>query len=111
MKAHVWTDKRVIVPSLATTDVKAADITQLPKHLRGQQPEVFGDQTYWCEFHRRCAQVAGIRSLINRRGTRSRSLTAHQQSSTVYAPSGVLAVRGCRAGVDSEFTPSETDNG
>ncbi|NJO12891.1 MAG: IS5 family transposase [Gammaproteobacteria bacterium] len=79
MKAHVGTDKRGIVHSLVTTDAKAADITQLPKLLHGQEKEVFGDQAYWSEFHRQCAQVTGIRYRMNRRGNRSKPLTEHQK--------------------------------
>ena len=46
MKAHVGTDKRGIVHSLATTDAKAADITQMHKLLHGEESEEFGEQAY-----------------------------------------------------------------
>jgi IS5 family transposase len=79
MKAHVGTDKRGIVHSLATTDAKAADITQMHRLLHGQEREVFGDQAYWCEAHRQDAQARGIRYRINRRGSRTKPLTDHQR--------------------------------
>lgn len=79
MKAHVGTDKRGIVHSLATTDAKAADITQMHKLLHGEESEVFGDQAYWCEAHRQSAQARGIRYRVNRRGTAARPLTDYQR--------------------------------
>lgn len=78
MKAHVGTDKRGIVHSLATTDAAAADISQMHKLLHGQEREVFGDQAYWSEAHRQSAKARGIRYRVNRRGSRSRPLSDHQ---------------------------------
>jgi transposase, IS5 family len=80
MKAHIGTDKRGIVHSLSTTPAGAADITQLPKLLHGQEKELLGDQAYWSEFHRQCAQVRGIRYRVNRRGHRSKPLTERQRA-------------------------------
>jgi IS5 family transposase len=80
MKAHVGTDKHGIVHSLTTTAANAADISQLPQLLHGEEKEVLGDQAYWSEFHRQCAQAAGVRYRINRRGTQSRPLTEHQKA-------------------------------
>jgi transposase, IS5 family len=80
MKAHVGTDKRGIVHSLSTSAANVADITELPKLLHGQEKEVFGDQAYWSEFHRECAQASGIRYRINRRGTSAKPLSEHQRS-------------------------------
>jgi transposase, IS5 family len=79
MKAHIGCDRRGIVHSLATTDAAASDIGQLPKLLHGQETELFGDQAYWSEFHRRCAEVAKIRYRVNRRGTSIRPLTEYQK--------------------------------
>jgi IS5 family transposase len=79
MKAHVGTDKRGIVHSLTTTPANAADISQLPDLLHGQESELFGDQAYWSDFHRQCAKVSGIRYRVNRRGTSSKPLTEHQK--------------------------------
>jgi IS5 family transposase len=80
MKAHVGTDKHGIVHSLATTAANAADISQLPQLLHGAEKELLGDQAYWSEFHRQCAQAAGVRYRINRRGTQSRPLTEYQKA-------------------------------
>lgn len=79
MKAHVGTDKRGIVHSLSTTPANVADITELPKLLHGQERELFGDQAYWSEFHRQCAQAQGIRYRVNRRGTQAKPLTEYQR--------------------------------
>lgn len=79
MKAHVGTDKRGIVHSLATTDAAAADITQMHKLLHGEESEMFGNQAYWSGEHRKSATARGIRCGINRRGTRARPLTDHQR--------------------------------
>jgi IS5 family transposase len=79
MKAHVGTDKRGIVHSLATTDAAAADITQMHKLLHGEESEVFGDQAYWSEAHRQSAKARGIRYRINRRGSSAKPLSDHQR--------------------------------
>jgi IS5 family transposase len=79
MKAHVGTDRRGIVHSLATTDAAAADITQMHKLLHGEESEVFGDQAYWSAAHRQSAIARGIRYRVNRRGTSARPLTDHQR--------------------------------
>lgn len=80
MKAHVGTDKRGIVHSLVTTPANAADISQLPQLLHGEERELFGDQAYWSALHHQCAREAGIRYRVNRRGTRTQPLTAHQKA-------------------------------
>ena len=79
MKAHVGTDRRGIVHSLATTDAAAADIIQMHKLLHGEESEVFGDQAYWSETHRQSATARAIRYRINRRGTSAKPLTDHQR--------------------------------
>jgi IS5 family transposase len=79
MKAHVGTDKRGIVHSLATTDAAQADINQMHKLLHGEEREVLGDQAYWSEEHRQSAQARGIRYRVNRRGTSRKPLTDHQR--------------------------------
>jgi IS5 family transposase len=79
MKAHVGTDKRGTVHSLVTTAANAADISQLPQLLHGQETELLGDQAYWSEFHRQCAKEAGVRYRVNRRGNQSHPLTEWQK--------------------------------
>lgn len=69
MKAHVGTDRRGIVHSLSTTAANVHDSTQMSKLLHGAEREVFGDQAYWNESHRRAALAKGIRYRINRRPT------------------------------------------
>jgi IS5 family transposase len=49
MKLHIGADKRGIVHTVTATDAGAADITQMPALLHGQEREVFGDQAYWKE--------------------------------------------------------------
>jgi IS5 family transposase len=79
MKAHVGTDKRGTVHSLVTTAANAADISQLPQLLHGEETELLGDQAYWSEFHRQCAKEAGVRYRVNRRGNQSHPLTEWQK--------------------------------
>lgn len=68
MKVHVGTDRRGIVHALTTTDAAAADVTQLPVLLHGEERALYGDQAYWNEGDRRAAEAAGIRYRVNRRG-------------------------------------------
>jgi len=70
MKLHIGTDKRGTVHSLRATDARAADITQLPYLLHGQEREIFGDQAYWKEADRQGFGASGIRYRINRRPNR-----------------------------------------
>lgn len=79
MKAHVGTDKRGTVHSLATTDAATSDVSQMHKLLHGEEREVFGDRVYWSEEHRRSARTRGIRYRVNRRGTHAHPLTDHQR--------------------------------
>ncbi|MGO9601841.1 MAG: hypothetical protein ACLQAT_00285 [Candidatus Binataceae bacterium] len=43
MKLHIGADKRGVVHTVTATDARAADITQLPHLLHGQEREIFGD--------------------------------------------------------------------
>ena len=79
MKAHVGTDQRGTVHSLVTTAANAADISQLPQLLHGEEKELLGDQAYWSEFHRQCAKEAGVRYRVNRRATQSHPLSEWQK--------------------------------
>ena len=79
MKAHVGCDKSGIVHSLATTDAAQADISQMHKLLHGKESEVYGDQAYWSQWHRAVALAKGIRFRINRRGSRTKSLSDHRR--------------------------------
>jgi len=75
MKLHVGTDKRGIVHTLRATNAAAADITQLPELLHGQERELFGDQAYWKEDDRQFLESWGIRYRVNRRPTAQRPLS------------------------------------
>jgi IS5 family transposase len=67
MKLHIGTDKCGIVHRVTATDAAAADISQLPALLHGQEREVFGDQAYWKEADRKTFEARGVRYRINRR--------------------------------------------
>src|SRR6266571_1521347 len=67
MKLHIGADKRGIVHTVTATNAAAADITQLPALLHGQEREVFGDQAYWKEADRQAYEARGVRYRINRR--------------------------------------------
>ncbi len=69
MKLHVGTDLRGVVHSVTATDAGAADITQLPQLLHGQERAVFGDQAYWKEADRQAFAARGVHYRINRRPT------------------------------------------
>jgi transposase, IS5 family len=75
MKLHIGADRRGIVHTLTATDAGAADITQLPELLHGQEREIFGDQAYWKEADRLACAVRGVRYRINRRPTSQRPLS------------------------------------
>jgi IS5 family transposase len=79
MKAHVGTDRRGIVHSLATTHAAAADVSQMSQLLHGEEREVLGDQAYWSEAHRRSAQALGIRYRVNRRANHGRPLNSYDR--------------------------------
>ena len=67
MKLHIGTDRRGLVHSVRATHAGAADITQLPDLLHGQEREVFGDQAYWKEADRQAYEARGVRYRMNRR--------------------------------------------
>jgi len=67
MKLHIGADKRGLVHTVTATNAAAADITQLPDLLHGQEREVFGDQAYWKAADRQAYEARGVRYRINRR--------------------------------------------
>lgn len=75
MKVHTGSDRRGVVHSLTTTHAGAADVTQLPYLLHGEERELFGDQAYWAEADREAAAAAGIRYRVNRRPTAKHPLS------------------------------------
>jgi IS5 family transposase len=77
MKLHVGTDRRGIVHTVKVTNAAAADITQLPELLHGQEREVFGDQAYWKEADRQAFEARGVRYRMNRRPKGKQPLSEH----------------------------------
>ncbi|MGB8364356.1 MAG: IS5 family transposase [Rhizomicrobium sp.] len=75
MKLHIGADPRGIVHTVTATNAAAADISQLPELLHGQEREVFGDQAYWKEDDREFLEAWGMRYRINRRPTAQRPLS------------------------------------
>jgi len=80
MKLHVGTDLTGLVHHVTATDAAVADITQLPNLLYGTESDLYGDQAYWKAEDRAQWQAAGGRYRVNRRGTKSRPLTAYQKA-------------------------------
>ena len=78
MKLHVGTDLRGLVHHVVATDAAAADITQLPALLHGQERELYGDQAYWNETHRQHWTASGGRYRVNRKAPRNGQLTRRQ---------------------------------
>ena len=57
------------------THAGAADITQLPDLLHGQEREVFRDQAYWKQADRQAFEARGVRYRMNRRPKAKQPLT------------------------------------
>lgn len=79
MKLHVGTDLRGVVHHVTATDASAADITQLPALLHGEEAELYGDKAYWKEEDRLNWELSGGRYRVNRRGTTTHPLTAQEK--------------------------------
>jgi len=67
MKLHIGTDRKGLVHSLTATHAAAADITQMPDLLHGEESEIYGDQAYWKEADRQAFAAQGVRYRVNRR--------------------------------------------
>lgn len=80
MKFHVGTTKQGLVHSLATGPANEADITRLDDLLHGQETELYGDQAYWSEDHRRHCKHAGIEYRVNRRAKPRHELSDYERS-------------------------------
>ena len=61
MKLHVGTDPKGRVHSLTATHAGAADITQLPQLLHGDERVLYGDQAYWKAADRQALEARGVR--------------------------------------------------
>lgn len=69
-----------MVHRLTATDAAAADITQLPALLHGEEQDLYGDRAYWSEDHRVHWRASGGRYRVNRRGTTKHPLTSRQRA-------------------------------
>ena len=67
MKLHVGTDRKGRVHRVTATHAAAADITQLPQLLHGEESVLYGDQAYWKEADRQAFEARGVRYRVNRR--------------------------------------------
>jgi len=76
MKLHVGTDRRGVVHSLVTTDAGAADISQLPQLLHGQETTLHGDKAYYKADDKLQWELSGGRYLVNKSGKRTPSWDA-----------------------------------
>lgn len=77
MKAHIGTDTRGTVHSLTTTHAAAADVSQMPELMHGQEREWYGDRAYWNQSDREYATSRGIRYRIQRRTSAGKPLNAY----------------------------------
>ena len=77
MKAHVGTDVKGIVHSLTTTHAAAADITQMPELMHGEERTWYGDRAYWSERDREYARSQRIRYRVQRRTTAGNPLSEY----------------------------------
>jgi len=80
MKLHIGTDRHGLVHSVVSGPAAQGDITRLDELLHGQEREIFGDQAYWSEDHRRQCRHAGIAYRVNRRAKPGRVLTQHEKA-------------------------------
>lgn len=81
MKLHIGTDRRGIVHTVRATNAAAADITQLPDLLHGDERELYGDAAYWKEADRQYwTDEVGGSYQVNRRGTKQHPLTDEQKA-------------------------------
>jgi IS5 family transposase len=67
MKLHIGTDRKGRVHHVLATPASAADITQLPTLLHGDEQVLYGDQAYWKDADRHAYEARGVRYRVNRR--------------------------------------------
>jgi IS5 family transposase len=79
MKLHTGTDTQGLVHHVTATKAGAADITEMPKLLRGTEDVLYGDQAYWKADHRMEWQAEGGKYRVNHRRRRGHPLTAQEQ--------------------------------
>jgi IS5 family transposase len=71
MKLHIGTDRRGVIHSLVTTDAAAADITQLPHLLHGQETTLYGDKAYYKAEDKLLWELDRGRYRVNKSGKRT----------------------------------------
>ncbi len=71
MKLHIGTDRRGAIHSLVTTHAAAADLTQLPQLLHGQETTRHGDKAYDKAENKLQWELSGGRYLVNQSGKRT----------------------------------------
>lgn len=79
MKVHIGTTKQGLVHSLVAGPANESDIGRIDELLHGQEKEIYGDQAYWSEDHRRHCLHAGIHYRVNRQARYPRKLSAHER--------------------------------
>jgi len=67
MKLHVGTDRQGRVHHVTATHAAAADLTEMPKLLHGEERVVYGDRAYWKAADRAAFEARGVRYRVNRR--------------------------------------------
>jgi transposase, IS5 family len=67
MKLHIGTDRKGRVHHVTATHAAAADITQMPNLLHGEESEIYGDRAYWKASDREDFEARGVRYRVNRR--------------------------------------------
>ena len=75
MKVHIGADRRGIVHTVVTTTAKAADLTELPRLLHGEESQVHGDRGYWSSEAAQWLRRRGIRSRLQKRAAPGHPLT------------------------------------
>ncbi len=80
MKIHTGADPKGIVHTVTVTPANAADITELPNLLHGEERRLWGDAAYQKEENRQAWRADGKEYLVNRRGTKTKPLTDHQKA-------------------------------
>ncbi len=80
MKAHIGTDTRGLVHSVAVTPANAHDATLMDECLHGQEQVIYGDKAYVSGRRKAEAEAQGVEWRVLRKATRKRKLNCADQS-------------------------------
>lgn len=80
MKLHIGTDRKGRVHRVTATHAAAADITQMPHLLHGDETTIFGGQAYWKEADRQAFAARGVRYRVNRRPASKAGLSERRRA-------------------------------